>query len=125
MGIYRPGQAIQRVTSNAGNRRFIKGGLYNKSVLLVEVPVFIGPDIAQQSAVAGVPFTFDAGARFDYPAGSEFSWIGPTGGWLLIDPATGVLSGANPIAGTLTGVVQCVHNALVAQSNQFQIVVTP
>ena len=26
-GIFRPGQCVQRVTRNAGNRRFIRGGL--------------------------------------------------------------------------------------------------
>lgn len=116
---------MRRVTANAGNRRFIKGGFHIKAVLLVEVPVFIGPDIGTLPASFGVPFTFDAGARFDYPAGSVFSRTGPTGGWLVIDPVTGVLSGTPGTAGTLSAqTVRCTHNALVADSNTFSIVVT-
>lgn len=123
-GFYQPAGAVSRITPNAGNKRFIKGGRYVKRVLPVEVPVFIGPVIGQQAASVGVPYSFDAGARFDYPAGSVFTWAGPTGGWLSIDPATGVLSGASPVIGTLTGSVICTHSGLTASSNTFQIVTT-
>jgi hypothetical protein len=123
-GILRPAGGVRRVTANAGNRAFIKGGFHRKHVSEVEVPVFIGPTIPNQAASAGVPFAFDAGLRFDYPAGSVFAWAGPTGGWMTCHPDTGILSGSNPVTGTLTGRVSCTHNGLVAESNQFQVVTT-
>lgn len=123
-GIYRPGRSVQRVTANAGNRAFIRGGLLRRAASAAP-PEFIGPAIANQTAAVGVPFSYAAGAHFT--GDGVYERTGPSGGWLVIDPATGVLSGIPQAAGTLSAQLVRLVNAdlaAVAESNAFTITVT-
>ena len=112
-GIYRPGRAVQRVTANFGNRAFIRGGVPT----WFKRPAFIGPDIPEQPAVVGTPFSFNAAPYFS--GAGVYGWTG--GGWASIDPVTGVLSG-DPEAGTLTGNITLSRFGTVASSNVFNII---
>jgi hypothetical protein len=126
-GILRPAGAHRRVTTNAGNSGFIKGGFHIKTLLQVDVPVFIGPEIPTQAAQLGVPFSLACAPLFDGPAGSTYiaEWQPPVT-WLSMDPTTGVLSGTPTASGFVDPVrVGMVHNALGAPSNEFRINISP
>jgi hypothetical protein len=112
--------AVRRFTRNFDNRGAIKGG--KRSKFITNPPVFIGPPITGKAASVGVPFSYDAGQHFS--GSGTYTWAGPTGGWLAIDPTTGVLSGTPTTIGTLTGTVRRYAGGVTAESNIFSIIVS-
>jgi hypothetical protein len=112
-GILRKG-AFSRVTANAGNRAFIKGG-YPK--WLPQPPKFVGPPIPSQDCTVGVPYSYDASVHFT--GKGTYSLAGDTIAWLSIDPVSGVMSGTPDAPGTYLKIVRLSFEGATAQSNQF------
>jgi hypothetical protein len=119
-GIMRVAGAMRRVTANAGNRLFIKGG--KRSKFITDPPVFIGPPITGKAASVGVPFSYNAGQHFS--GSGTYTWAGPTGGWLTINPTTGVMGGTPTTIGTITGEVHKYGGGITAKSNIFSVIVS-
>jgi type VI secretion system secreted protein VgrG len=118
-GILRRG-AVSRVTRNAGNRAFIKGGI--PVGFLPSPPKFVGPDIAAQDATVGVPYSYDASVHFT--GKGTYSLAGDTIPWLTINPTSGVMSGTPDAGGAYLILVRLSSEGLTAQSNQFFVGVT-
>jgi hypothetical protein len=119
-GIMRVAGSVRRVTANAGNRLFIKGG--KRSKFITDPPTFGPPPYTGQAATLGVPFSFDASTSFG--GSGTYTWAGPTGGWLVCNPTTGVLSGTPLAVATLTGEVHKYAGGVTAKSNIFSIIVS-
>lgn len=122
--MFRPRGAFGRVAPNQGNRRFIAGGQGT-----LGWPTFIGPNIADINATAGVAITpIDCKPRFANDLGPAVVWsqVGAWPAWLTLDPVTGVISGATPVsAANATGIqVQCQRGTFKpALSNAFNVTV--
>jgi hypothetical protein len=119
-GIMRVAGAMRRVTANAGNRLFIKGG--KRSKFITDPPKFNPPPYTGQAASIGVPFSFDASTSFT--GSGTYTWAGPTAGWLTINPTTGVMGGTPTAIGTLTGEVHLYGGGITAKSNIFSVIVS-
>lgn len=112
--------AMRRFTSNFDNRVAIKGG--RRRAYINDPPAFNPPPYTGQAGSIGVPFSFDASTSFT--GSGTYSWAGPTGNWLTINPQTGMMGGTPTTIGTYTGEVHLYGGGITARSNVFSIIVS-
>lgn len=119
-GIFRPMQfALQRVTRNAGNRRYIRGGQMAPLLPLTE-----GITVENMVAPLGVEFWHEFAGYFSGPG--EFGLVGVLPDWLAWDESAGVLAG-EPVAPGLAGPFYVTRSNLghVVRTNDFYIEALP
>ena len=101
-GFYQPGGALRRMTPNAGNRQFIRGGFINRRLLLP--PVFVGPGAGAQAWTVGVAITPIEAAPW-WTGATQYA-AAPLPEGVVCDLDTGTISGT-PAVGSEAVDVAC------------------
>lgn len=124
--ILRPNQSIGRITPNAGNDAYIKGGQRVVTLAPSFPVVFNGriPDLAGQETVALTPYP--AGLHFQSAPGRTFAAVGVWPPSVSVNGSTGEIAGTPGAgeAGTYPGLqVQCTEGGGSALSNYFSLTI--